>query len=163
VNAVFYNWYDSPVGRLLLAGSPSGLSFVSFSRGKHAVPVRADWIEDRKAFTSVIEQLEEYFVGKRRRFELVLRPQGSQFQLAVWTELQSISYGETISYTDLALRIGKPKAVRAVGAANGANPIPIIIPCHRVIGSNGSLTGFGGGLPIKKRLLELESRQLTLV
>lgn len=163
MSVVFYTWYDSPVGRLLLAGSPAGLSLVSFSRGKHAVSVGSHWIEERKVFSSAIEQLEEYFAGKRRRFELVLRPHGSQFQRAVWTELQTISYGETISYKDLAQRIGKPKAVRAVGAANGANPIPIIIPCHRVIGSKGSLTGFGGGLPLKKRLLELESCQLSLL
>ena len=114
-------------------------------------------------FTPVIGQLEEYFAGRRRYFELALRPEGSQFQRAVWTELRSIPYGETISYKDLARRVGKPQAFRAVGAANGANPIPIIIPCHRVIGNDGSLTGFGGGLPLKRRLLELESRQLSLL
>ena len=163
MNAVFYNWYDSPVGRLLLAGSPAGLSLVRFPRDKHAVRVVPDWIEDRTVFTPVIGQLEEYFAGRRRYFELALRPEGSQFQRAVWTELRSIPYGETISYKDLARRVGKPQAFRAVGAANGANPIPIIIPCHRVIGNDGSLTGFGGGLPLKRRLLELESRQLSLL
>jgi methylated-DNA-[protein]-cysteine S-methyltransferase len=158
-----YTWYDSPVGRLLLAGSPDGLSLVRFSSGRRPPAVSPDWIEDGRLFESAIEQLQEYFTGKRRMFELSLRPDGSRFQRTVWTELQSIPYGETISYKHLAERIGKPKAVRAVGAANGANPIPIIIPCHRVIGNDGSLTGFGGGLPLKKRLLELESRQLSLL
>jgi len=111
----------------------------------------------------VVDQLREYFAGKRTTFDLALIPQGTEFQVKVWNELRRIPYGETISYKQLAERIGKPKAVRAVGAANGANPIPIVIPCHRVIGNDGSLTGFGGGLPLKKRLLELESRQLALL
>jgi methylated-DNA-[protein]-cysteine S-methyltransferase len=101
-------------------------------------------------------QLEEYFALRRRGFDLPLRPHGTPFQLSVWDELRRIPYGETRSYLDLAQALGKPGAVRAVGAANGANPIGILIPCHRVIGSDGSLTGFGGGLPLKRRLLELE-------
>jgi len=151
------------VGRLLLAGSPDGLSSVRFATGQQAVAVSPDWIPDGQVFAAVIEQLREYFAGNRTRFELTLRPHGSRFQRAVWSELEAIPYGQTISYKQLAERIGQPKAVRAVGAANGANPIPIIIPCHRVIGSDGSLTGFGGGLPLKKRLLALESRQLSLL
>jgi methylated-DNA-[protein]-cysteine S-methyltransferase len=102
-------------------------------------------------------------MGQRKTFELTLAFEGTEFQKKVWTALCSIPYGQTISYKELAERIGNPKAVRAVGAANGANPIPIIVPCHRVIGSDGSLTGFGGGLPLKKRLLELESRQLSFL
>lgn len=160
---LFYTWYESPVGRLLLVGSPAGLRFVSFSNGKHAVSVSPQWAEDRAVFNSAIAQLEEYFAGRRKTFDLALFPQGTPFQKQVWSALQTIPYGETTSYKDLAQRIGKPKTVRAVGAANGANPIPIIIPCHRVIGSDGSLTGFGGGLPLKKRLLELESCQLALL
>jgi len=163
MNTRFYTWYESPVGPLLLAGSRAGLNYVSFSSGRHAVSIDPEWTEDRSLFDGVIEQLSEYFAGERKTFSLTLIPEGTEFQRAVWSELQNIPYGETLSYKDLAERIGKPKAVRAVGAANGANPIPIIIPCHRVIGNDGSLTGFGGGLPVKKRLLELESRQLALL
>jgi methylated-DNA-[protein]-cysteine S-methyltransferase len=158
-----YTWFQSPVGPLLLAGSRQALNYVSFSRGKHALAVDPAWTLDRSLFYDAIRQLREYFAGERKAFSLTLSPEGTDFQQAVWSELQKIPYGETISYKQLAERIGKPKAVRAVGAANGANPIPIIIPCHRVIGNDGSLTGFGGGLPLKKRLLELESRQLALL
>jgi methylated-DNA-[protein]-cysteine S-methyltransferase len=161
--ALSYTWYESPVGRLLLAGSGAKLNYVSFSSGKHAVGVSPEWTEDHACFVAAIRQLQEYFAGRRRSFALKLSPEGTEFQKAVWNELQNIPYGETISYKTLADRIGKPQAVRAVGAANGANPIPIIIPCHRVIGHDGGLTGFGGGLPLKKRLLELESRQLALL
>ena len=163
MSSLSYTWYDSPVGPLLLAGSRTGLSHVRFSSGRQAVAVDPDWIENRSLFDHVMRQLREYFAGDRKTFSLSLMPEGTDFQRAVWTELQNIPYGVTISYKDLARRIGKPRAVRAVGAANGANPIPIIIPCHRVIGNDGNLTGFGGGLPLKKRLLELESRQLTLL
>jgi methylated-DNA-[protein]-cysteine S-methyltransferase len=163
MNARSYTWYESPVGRLLLAGSRDGLNYVSFSSGGHAVTVDPDWMEEPSLFDDAIQQLREYFASDRKTFSLKLIPEGTDFQRAVWSELQNIPYGETISYKELAERIGRPKAVRAVGAANGANPIPIIIPCHRVIGNDGSLTGFGGGLPLKKRLLELESRQLALL
>jgi methylated-DNA-[protein]-cysteine S-methyltransferase len=163
VDALSYTWYESPVGPLLLAGSPSALCYLSFSTGKHAVAVDPQWMENRAIFGEAIRQLTEYFAGKREGFALQLDPPGTEFQQSVWSELREIPYGETISYKTLAERIGKPKAVRAVGAANGANPIPIIIPCHRVIGNDGSLTGFGGGLPLKKRLLELESCQLALL
>lgn len=108
------------------------------------------------ALQSVINELDEYFLGKRRTFTMTLRPRGTPFQLRVWTELTNIPYGETISYLQLAERIGKASAVRAVGAANGANPIPVIIPCHRVIGSSGKLIGYGGGLDRKETLLAIE-------
>src|SRR5262245_35626242 len=163
MNTRSYTWYESPVGPLLLAGTRNGLNYVSFSSGRHAVSVDPAWAEDGPLFDDAVRQLGEYFAGERKTFSLTLIPEGTEFQRAVWSELQNIPYGETISYKELAERIGKPKAVRAVGAANGANPIPIIIPCHRVIGNDGSLTGFGGGLPLKKRLLELESRQLALL
>ena len=163
MNQISYTWYESPVGPLLLAGSRAALRHVSFSAGKHAVAIDPHWTEDRETFTEVIRQLTEYFAGERKTFTLELDPPGTEFQRSVWAELREIPYGETISYKQLAERIRKPKAVRAVGAANGANPIPIIIPCHRVIGHDGGLTGFGGGLPLKKRLLELESRQLALL
>jgi methylated-DNA-[protein]-cysteine S-methyltransferase len=163
VDHISYAWYESPVGPLLLAGSHTALHYVSFSTGKHAAAIEPRWTEDCSMFTEAIRQLAEYFSGERKTFTLELDPPGTEFQRSVWTELREIPYGETISYKQLAERISKPRAVRAVGAANGANPIPIIIPCHRVIGHDGGLTGFGGGLPLKKRLLELESRQLALL
>ena len=111
---------------------------------------------------AVTQQLREYFAGKRKTFDLPLKPRGTPFQLSVWNELQRIPYGETRTYSGIARAIGRAAAVRAVGAANGANPIPIVIPCHRVIGSNGSLTGFGGGIDIKRRLLDFEAGFRTL-
>ena len=110
-----------------------------------------------------IRQLRAYFAGELENFDLPLAPQGTPFQLSVWNRLCEIPYGETISYGELARRLGNPNASRAVGLANGSNPIPIVIPCHRVIGSNGKLTGYGGGLPIKEKLLALERRQLRLL
>ena len=163
MNRTYYSWFQSPVGKLLLAGTEAGLKLVSFSAGTWTKSADADWHEDSAVFTEVVDQLKSYFAGARKAFELPLVLEGTEFQKKVWTALQDIPYGETVSYKALAQRVGSPKAVRAVGAANGANPIPIIIPCHRVIGNDGSLTGFGGGLPLKKRLLELESRQMTLL
>jgi methylated-DNA-[protein]-cysteine S-methyltransferase len=136
---------------------------VSFSAGTRAKSADAGWYEDSAVFTDVVDQLKSYFAGERKAFDLPLVLEGTEFQKKVWTALQDIPYGETVSYKTLAQRVGSPKAVRAVGAANGANPIPIIIPCHRVIGNDGSLKGFGGGLPLKKRLLELENPQMTLL
>ena len=112
-----------------------------------------EWREDKVPLREVIQQLRAYFAKELETFELTLAPEGTDFQQSVWNELCGIPYGETISYGELAKRVGNPKASRAVGAANGQNPIPIIIPCHRVIGSDGKLTGFGGGLPIKEKLL----------
>jgi methylated-DNA-[protein]-cysteine S-methyltransferase len=163
MNQIYYSKFESPVGPLLLAGSKAGLQLVSFAAGNRARNIDPEWRLDNAAFGEVIQQLQSYFAGERKHFDLSLLLQGTDFQKTVWTALREIPYGETISYKELAEMIGKPKAVRAVGAANGANPIPIIIPCHRVIGNDGSLTGFGGGLPLKKRLLELESHQLKLV
>jgi methylated-DNA-[protein]-cysteine S-methyltransferase len=158
-----YTWYESPIGPLLLAGTKTHLSLVSFAEGRHARHVDPEWKEDASAFSRVIAQLRKYFAGELRKFDLPLVLEGTEFQKKVWTALRAIPYGETISYKQLAERVGNPQAVRAVGAANGANPIPIVIPCHRVIGQDGSLTGFGGGLPLKKKLLQLESRQLTFL
>lgn len=147
---------SSPVGELLLAGDATGLREVGFQNGTHPTRPQPDWQEDPRPFKKVVAQLRDYFAGKRREFDLPLAPEGTPFQLKVWSALRTIPYGETWSYGELARRIRKPKAARAVGAANGQNPIPIIVPCHRVIGANGSLTGFGGGLKIKRILLELE-------
>jgi methylated-DNA-[protein]-cysteine S-methyltransferase len=153
-----YRYMDSPIGEILLAGDSEGLKYVGFPSGKGKVEPDASWSLDETGFGDVMAQLAEYFAGTRSEFDLKLAPDGTPFQLAVLDALQQIPYGETCSYADIATRIGKPKAVRAVGAANGRNPLPIIIPCHRVIGSNGSLTGFGGGLPTKRFLLDLERR-----
>ena len=163
MSEVSYTRIDSPVGKLLLAADGQGLRLVSFESSKRAVPVQPQWKEDNAPFAEVIRQLQAYFSGELKQFDLTLAPEGTEFQLRVWNCLRTIPYGETISYAQLAQKIGNPQAVRAVGLANGCNPIPIIVPCHRVIGSNGSLTGFGGGLANKKKLLDLESRQLSLL
>src|SRR6202158_1362603 len=162
-NPVYYTWFDSPVGSLLLAGSSAGLKLVSFGAGHRARSVDAEWQLDNSALLEVVAQLPSYFAGERNNFALDLVLQGTDFQKKVWTALQEIPFGETISYKKLAETVGSPKGVRAVGAANGANPIAIIIPCHRVIENDGSLTRFGGGVPLKKQLLELESNQLKLI
>jgi methylated-DNA-[protein]-cysteine S-methyltransferase len=163
ISEVSYTRIDSPVGKLLLAADPQGLRLVSFESGKRAAPVQPQWKEDNAPFAEVIRQLQAYFSGELKHFDLPLAPEGTEFQLRVWNSLRTIPYGETISYAQLAQKIGNPQAVRAVGLANGSNPIPIIVPCHRVIGSDGGLTGFGGGLANKQKLLALESRQLSLL
>jgi len=163
MSAVFYTTFESPVGPLLLAGDSNALRLVSFESSKHAAPPRPDWNQNGAAFAEVIRQLQAYFRGELEEFDVPLAMEGTEFQIRVWNALRTIPYGETISYAQLARRVGNPKAVRAVGLANGSNPIPIIVPCHRVIGSDGSLTGFGGGLSTKKKLLELENKQMSLL
>lgn len=153
---VWYRYLDSPIGRLLLAGDDAGLRRIGFPRGKGRVEPEAHWCAGPDCFTDAAIQLQEYFAGQRREFDLRLAPTGTEFQLAVLAALQTIPHGETRSYLEIARQIGRPNAVRAVGAANGHNPLPIVIPCHRVIGNDGSLTGFGGGLEAKRFLLELE-------
>ena len=155
-----YTAMESPVGQLLLAGDAGGLRLVHFATGRRPKVPEPGWKHDPAAFALATRQLQAYFAGELKEFDLPLQLSGTEFQLRVWRELQKIPYGETISYGELAKRVGDPKLARAVGLANGANPIPIIVPCHRVVGSDGSLTGFGGGLPTKRRLLALESRQL---
>ena len=158
-----YRYLDTPIGRLLLARDDTGLREIRFEgpakAGPHApVSVEADLQVGPHAnlFDDVVAQLTEYFAGTRRQFDLPLAPAGTPFQQRVWTALLDIPYGHTISYGELAARIGQKSASRAVGLANGSNPLPIVIPCHRVIGANGKLTGYGGGLPIKERLLAHE-------
>lgn len=158
-----YTEIESPVGRLLLAGEQGCLRALLFGDGPKGATPRTDWYPDPIPFRHVIDQLDAYFHGELRDFSVNLEPEGTPFQLRVWRELSRIPYGETISYGQLATRIGNPNASRAVGLANGSNPISIIVPCHRVIGSNGKLTGYGGGLPIKEKLLGLERRQLALL
>ncbi len=147
----------SPVGPLLIAADDHGLRAIEFPDNRHPVPRDPDWREgDNAVLQRVQAQLAEYFAGTRRHFDLPLSPRGTPFQLRTWQALRDIGFGDTISYAELARRIDKPAAVRAVGAANGRNPLPIVVPCHRVIGADGSLTGFGGGLPTKRFLLRLE-------
>ena len=153
-----YRSIDSPIGPLLLAGDEKGLRYLSFSGKPHA-----DWEPDRRLLNEPVKQLHAYFAGKLRTFDVPVAPEGTPFQSQVWRALCDIPYGETVSYGEIAKRIGNPNAVRAVGLANGSNPIAVIIPCHRVIGSNGSLTGYGGGLPIKQALLALERGQHRLL
>lgn len=159
----FYSKIESPLGPLLLAADDAGLREIRFVNGRHPTRPDASWKEDHAPLSETIRQLEAYFAGELENFDLQLAPEGTPFQLGVWLRLCDIPYGETISYGELAGRIGNRKASRAVGLANGSNPIPIVIPCHRVIGSNGKLTGYGGGLPIKEKLLALERRQLRLL
>ena len=154
---MIYQFIPSPVGPLLLAADAQGLRLIEFNSPRHPMPRGSDWREDdNDVLRETRVQLDDYFAGKRRAFDLPLAPRGTDFQRGVWQTLATIPYGETISYAQLATRVGKPSAVRAVGAANGRNPLPIVLPCHRVIGSDGSLTGFGGGLPTKRFLLALE-------
>ena len=153
---MYYTRMESPVGRLLLAGTDA-LSLIAFSRGPKSIAPKADWEgSDAPFLHRAATQLKEYFRGERRQFELELEPTGTPFQLTVLDALAKIPYGETRSYGEVAAQIGRPKAVRAVGAANGRNPLPIVLPCHRVIGADGSLTGFGGGIETKRYLLDLE-------
>ncbi len=159
----YYTYTDSPIGRLLLAGDGENLHTLGFPGGKMQRRHEPGWVEDATLFTQAIEQLRAYFAGELKQFDLSLAPAGTDFQRKVWSALQGIPYGETRSYGELATEVGNGKASRAVGAANGRNPIPVIIPCHRVVGSDGSLTGFGGGLETKQRLLALELRQSRLV
>ena len=151
----------SPVGELVILASASGITGLYFG---HRIERRALPPDDQgnASLDAAAEQLGEYFSGARRRFELPLDSRGTEFQQSVWAQLRQIPYGETASYGDLARRLGKPGAMRAVGSANGANPISIIVPCHRVIGADGSLGGFGGGLEIKRRLLEHEGALLPV-
>jgi len=153
-------WFDdfaTPIGRLTVAADAQGLRHVLFETNKHDAAGRSEWTRDAAPLRAAREQLEAYFAGEQQQFDLPLRPVGTPFQLKVWNTLAEIPFGSTWSYAEVAKRIGEPKAMRAVGAADGRNPLPIVLPCHRVIGSDGSLTGFGGGLPIKQYLLRHEA------
>lgn len=157
-------WFDefkTPIGMLKIAVDAKGLRYVLFESNKHEPSNIKDWKKDRSVTNEARQQLLEYFSGERRAFELEVSLAGTEFQRRTWQTLASIPYGQTWSYAELAKRVDSPKAVRAVGAANGRNPLPIVLPCHRVIGSDGSLTGFGGGLPVKQWLLEHENRLAT--
>ena len=152
----YYTTTRSPIGRLTLLSDGDALT------GLHMEPFEpvTGWRRDPAPFAEALAQLESYFAGERRSFDLPLAPIGTPFQLSVWKELEAIPYGQVRSYGDIARGIGNPKAVRAVGRANGSNPIAIVVPCHRVIGANGTLTGFGGGIDRKVRLLALEGLEI---
>jgi methylated-DNA-[protein]-cysteine S-methyltransferase len=159
----FYTYHETAIGSVLLAGTDAGLSLLGFPQGKMRRRHEPSWLEDGSHFNAVKNQLDLYFAGELDEFSVSLCLEGTSFQLEVWQALQQIPYGETWSYGQLANHINRPKASRAVGAANGVNPIPIIIPCHRVIGSSGKLTGFGGGLETKEFLLQLEAKRAAPV
>jgi methylated-DNA-[protein]-cysteine S-methyltransferase len=154
---MYYCYLDTPIGELLLAGEAGALAMIGFPKGSMRREPEPEWIFNEKPLTNARAQLREYFAGDRKEFDLPLKLSGTEFQVSVLEALQDIPYGETTSYGEIARRIGRPKAVRAVGAANGRNPIPIVVPCHRVIGATGDLTGFGGGLDTKEALLRLEA------
>ena len=166
MNTLCYLRHDSPIGPLLLAASERGLRAVYMSRQRHVpdepgqdwMPVSRDDTVQFEVLARAREQLDDYFAGKRSHFDLPLDLVGTEFQRRVWVALCDIAFGETISYGELARRIGNPRAVRAVGLANGRNPVSIVVPCHRVIGADGSMTGYGGGIDRKRFLLALESR-----
>lgn len=164
-----YTYADSPVGPLLLVGDTNALHSVSFSTSRRPVELKAEWQKSDAPFVEAIQQLNAYFAGDLREFDLSLHLSGTGFQNRVWRGLATIPFGETRSYGQMAEALQSPSASRAVGAANGHNPLAIILPCHRVIGANGTMTGFGGGLPTKVFLLDHEAmtadapnRQLSL-
>ncbi len=162
VTATTLYWtIESPVGELLLAGDGDQLQRLHMLGAAWPAAIGADCERTEEPFAEICEQLDRYFAGERREFDLALAPRGSGFDRRVWDALREIPYGETTSYGELARQIGYPDRARAVGAANARNPIAIVIPCHRVIGADGSLTGYAGGIERKRRLLELEHRRHT--
>ena len=157
---MYYDIIESPISPILLAGNEEGLKHLVFLKSKDNIKIPDDWIENKEFFMETSRQLEAYFSGKLNSFDMKLAPEGTEFQKSVWDALKEIPYGETRTYKDIAISIGKPKAYRAVGLANNRNPIAIIVPCHRVIGADGKLTGYAGGLDIKEFLLKLEENNL---
>lgn len=153
---MYYCIIESPISPILLAGNEEGLKHLIFLKGEKGFVTPSAWIENKEFFEEVIKHLNAYFSGELKSFDLKFAPEGTEFQKSVWKSLCEIPYGETRSYKDIAISVGKPKACRAVGLANNRNPTAIIIPCHRVIGSNGKLTGYASGLDVKEFLLKLE-------
>jgi methylated-DNA-[protein]-cysteine S-methyltransferase len=163
MNTELYTEIDSPVGELLLVGDGCTLSRLSFQGARRPVAINPSWERCDGAFENATGQLTEYFDRDRRTFDLPLELAGNPFERRVWAALRKIPYGETVSYGQIAAQIGQPSAARAVGLANGRNPVALVVPCHRVIGANGSLTGYGGGLERKQFLLDLEAGVLPLL
>lgn len=154
----YYDFYESPYGRMLLVASDDGLTGVYFDGQKYHPRLKAAWRHDARnaLLRQAKRELAEYFSGRRKRFEIALAPEGTPFQRAVWKAISTVDFGRTITYGELARRAGAPGSARAAGAATGRNPIGIIVPCHRIVGANGSLTGYAGGLEKKRALLALE-------
>ena len=161
----YYDFYDSPHGQMLLVANDEGLAGVYFEGQKYSPQVAPGWRRDpdHAPLRDGKRELAEYFASKRERFETPLAPHGTPFQRAVWNAISTVAFGETITYGELARRAGYPGSVRAAGAATGRNPLTILVPCHRIVGSTGSLTGYAGGLERKRALLVLESRQADLL
>jgi methylated-DNA-[protein]-cysteine S-methyltransferase len=157
MTTTYYTLMDSPIGELLVVGDGAALTRLHMQGGRTRSSIDPRWQRDDSRFANVREQLDEYFAGERHEFSMPLAPAGGAFESRVWDELVKIPYGATSSYGEIAARIGAPGAARAVGLANGRNPIALIVPCHRVIGADGSLTGYGGGLERKRLLLDLEA------
>ncbi|MCS6304246.1 MAG: methylated-DNA--[protein]-cysteine S-methyltransferase [Nitrospira sp.] len=157
---LYYDYHQSPRGRILLVADDQALTGVYFAGQKYHPRIDKKWkrADKHKPLRQAKRELSEYFDGKRTRFTVELAPQGTPFQRAVWKSIASVEFGQTIAYAELARRAGRPGSARAAGAATGRNPISIIVPCHRIVGSNGSLTGYAGGLAKKRALLELEGR-----
>jgi len=159
---IYYSTYDSPVGQLLLVGDGENIHRIDFPTTARPVTLGASWEPNAVVFRSLSDQLDAYFAGSLQRFTVAVATDGSEFQQKVWDELQRIEYGHTCTYADIARSIGKPTASRAVGSANSRNPVSIIIPCHRVIGTNGKLTGYAGGVSTKQWLLSHEAGEQSL-
>ena len=156
---MIFSYAETPIGDLLVANNEEGvLAEIRFAHNGRPADAPKSWSRNDRALSSAVAQLREYFAGELRDFDVPLAFSGTEFQERVWVRLRGIPYGQTTTYGAIARAIGHPDAVRAVGAANGVNPIPIVVPCHRVIGSNGALTGFGGGISVKRWLLDHEAR-----
>ena len=161
---MYHTRFDTPLCEVILAGNEEGLTHLHLNtgEGKRHFEIARKWIHNDVFFADAIKQIKAYFDGKRREFDVAVNPQGTDFQKSVWRELFAIPYGELRTYKDIAKAIGNEKAARAVGMANSKNPIPLIVPCHRVIGANGKLTGFAHGLAIKERLINFEQKALSI-
>ena len=159
--SVWYTLLDTPFGALCIAGTGQGLTHVEFQDGERPLRPQPEWQEDQGVLDEARRQLRAYFEGRRQRFTLPVAPEGTPFQQRVWRELQEIPWGTTTTYREIAERLGQPGAVRAVGYANGRNPVAVVIPCHRVVGANGRLTGYAGGIATKRRLLQHEGALLV--
>lgn len=153
---MYYYIIESPICPILLAGDEEGLKHLIFMKSERKMEIPEGWVENKEFFSEAVRQLEAYFSGKLKSFDLKLAPEGTDFQKSVWKALCEIPYGETRTYKEISISIGKPRAYRAVGLANHRNPVAIVIPCHRVIGSDGKLTGYASGLDVKEFLLKLE-------
>jgi methylated-DNA-[protein]-cysteine S-methyltransferase len=160
--SLFCTTLDSPIGELLLLGDGRALHGLYMQDGRKPTRIAPQWQRSAAPFSDVEAQLQEYFAAERVAFDIRLTMNGTQFERRVWQALQEIPYGETVSYGEIARRVGQPSAARAVGLANGRNPVAVVVPCHRVIGANGTLTGYGGGLERKRLLLELEQGQASM-